>query len=388
MSLSLDASHAAVPEAATPRPTAPLGERPADGERQEVGILFVDLVDSSVFASTLSLESYALYVGEFKAAALQQCRHFFDVYLEGKYRAQTDYTAVIVGDELVVFLRTGKPSNDVYLLTVLAVLIKAAWLGVPFNRDRIGRYMPPSEVAAGINHGSVWAVWQDGRYHFTGYSINLAKRIESKSRDGGRYRILLSDHAQKLLSLKVRNLIFGPRVLFEAKGILGQVGYHELAFSFLNPIERLSPALVAGVKGILSRAVHAATHDSWIHDLIQNWSEAESGCVTDAALEVARQVLSHEPTHPVALYYLGQGLRERGHWEDARLVLRSLTDIWPYFGDGQWEYAKVLRQMGAAEKAAEVFRIASLLGVPEARAQLEEDAANPTAVRPNVSDDG
>ena len=370
MSSTSDVPPPNLPEAGVSHTAAAPGGGAPEGERQEVGILFVDLVDSSVFASTLSLEAYASYVAGFKDAALQQCRYFFDEYLGGKYRPQIDYTAAIVGDELVVFLRTGKPGNDVYLLTVLAVLIKAAWLGVPFNRDRIGRDMPPSEVAAGINHGSVWAVWQEGRYQFTGYSINLAKRIESKSRDGDRYRILLSDHAGKLISQKVRNLIFGRRVLFEAKGILGHVGYRELAFTFLNPVERLSPVLALGVRGILDRAMHAATHGSWIHDLIQNWSEAESGCVTETAIEVARQMLSHEPTHPVALYFLAQGLKERNRWEDARLVLKSLTEIWPYFGDGQWEYAKVLRHVGDGEKAAEVFRVASLLGVPEARAEI------------------
>ncbi|MFN0126137.1 MAG: hypothetical protein ACKV19_05575 [Verrucomicrobiales bacterium] len=352
----------------------------SDGERQELGILFVDLVDSSVFASTLSLEAYAEYVEEFKRMALTQCRYFFEDYLQGKYREWREYAASIVGDELVVFLRTGKPGNDVYLLTLLAVLIKAAWLGAPFNRARIDRDMPPSEVAAGINHGSVWAVWQDGRFAYTGYSINLAKRIESRSRTGERYRILATDRAVKLISLKVRNLLFGPRQLFEAKGILGSVGFHELAYSFVNPTDRLCPSLSPGLREILNRAMQASTHDSWIHDLIQNWSEAEAKAVTDSAFAMARQVLSHEPAHPVALYFFAQGLRERGRWEDARVALSRLTQEWPYFGDGHWEFGKLAKHLGEQLAARDAFRQAHLLGVEEASAELGPTGARDAGV--------
>ena len=100
----------------------------------DTAIMFVDLVDSSVFASVLGLKEYADYVESFHEVVRVQCDHFFEHCLKGKYEKGPDYEYYVMGDQLVFFMHTEKPSNDVYLLTTLGITLKAAWVASPFNR--------------------------------------------------------------------------------------------------------------------------------------------------------------------------------------------------------------------------------------------------------------
>ena len=61
----------------------------------------------------------------------------------------------------------------------------------------------------------------------TGFAINLAKRIESVSREGEHFRIMISDPAFKLVNRRVRHLLFGPRRLVALKGVADEVGVTE-----------------------------------------------------------------------------------------------------------------------------------------------------------------
>jgi class 3 adenylate cyclase len=348
------------------RSRSPCGSLPTKPVELEVGILFMDLIDSSVFASVLDLRRYAALLDSFHRTCIGQCRHFFDGFLEAKYHEGRDYSARIIGDELLVFLHSGRPHNDVYLLACLAATLKAAWLAAPLNRRRVARHQPVSQLSGGIHWGPVWAKPAGDRFDYAGYAINMAKRIEGHSRAGTRYRILLSDQAFKSVHTQQRNLLFGPCLTFESKGMLGIVSTYELAGTFLQLAPRLDPALVRPARSVLSQAIRSTTRDLWMHDFHQVWSESRHGRVTDEAMAACRGVLHHEARDPVALYYLGQGLRERGDLESARIVLQELTLAWPRFGDGHWELAKVLQAAGHGDAAAEASRKAVLLGIEEA----------------------
>ena len=50
----------------------------------DTAIMFVDLVDSSVFASVLGLKEYSDYVESFHNVVRVQCDHFFEHCLKGK----------------------------------------------------------------------------------------------------------------------------------------------------------------------------------------------------------------------------------------------------------------------------------------------------------------
>lgn len=331
-----------------------------------VGILFVDLVDSSVFAGVLGLREYAVFMRSFHDACLLQCQHFFGTFLEGKYASGCEYAVQLRGDELLVFTHTGKGANDVYMLACLAATLKAAWLGSPFNVERIGNRLPAVEISAGIHHGPVWVEWRGSEYDYCGYAINLAKRVEGISRRGVGYRIFLTDQAFKQVNFRQRNLLFSDRQQAELKGILGQAGVYELAHTFMNPEPRLHPPFVQSVTEVFAEAIMIASQEAWIHDLFQVWSEAKHGKVTDEAMIMCRQVISHSPGDPVALYHLAQGLREKGDHAAAILLLREVTSAWPQFGDGFYELGKLLEVEGNTEAALAALRRADLLGVENA----------------------
>jgi class 3 adenylate cyclase len=338
---------------------------PSKGGEMETGILFMDLVDSSVFASVLGLREYADHLESFHRICLSQCSYFFKGFLEGKYVEGRDYSARITGDELLVYIHTGRPHNDVYLLACLSATLKAAWLGAPMNQLRTARKQAVSQISGGIHFGPVWAKPMGNGYDFSGYAINMAKRIEGHSRVGNRYRVLLSDHAFKQVHFRQRNLIFGPCVSFDSKGLLGRTSTYELHSTFMNLGPRLDPELAREVKELLAENVHLTTQDPWMHDFHQVWSEADCGKVTDPAMELCRAVLLHDPTDPVALYHLAQALCERGDPATARIILRELTQAWPRFGDGHWELARLYQFLGETEKSTESLRVARLLGVDD-----------------------
>lgn len=338
---------------------------PSVGCEMETGILFMDLVDSSVFASVLGLKEYADHLDSFHRICLSQCRYFFNGFLEGKYVEGRDYRARIIGDELLVYIHTGRSHNDVYLLACLAATLKAAWLAAPMNQMRIARKQSVSQISGGIHFGQIWSSPLENGYDYCGYAINMAKRIEGHSRVGGRYRILLSDHAFKQVHFHQRNLIFGKCLSFESKGLLGQTSAYELHSTFMNLGPRLDPSLACEVKRLLAATVTLSTQDPWMHDFHQVWSEADGCNITDSAMELCRAVLLHDPTDPVALYHLAQALRERGDPSTALIILRELTSAWPRFGDGHWELARLLRSIGEESNSAESLRVARLLGIED-----------------------
>ncbi len=330
-----------------------------------VAILFVDLVDSSLFASILPLDEYAAHLRSFRAICERQVRHFFEVVLQAKFKRGPEYDYQQTGDELVVTLHSDKPSNDVYLLTVLAVTLKCAWLAAPHNVERLGRGLSTCELAVGINFGAVWARRMGNGFSLSGYALNLAKRIERHSRQGEHFSVFLSDFAFKQINLKMRNLFIGRRELIQAKGIVGAIGVSELMDSFVNPVSRLEPELAQNFSANMRIALHNTSRDLWIHSCLQVSEEAAHGCVTDENFQLCREVLSVDPSNPVALYYLAQGYRERRAMDEAALLLDELVQLWPHFGDGWLEYGRVLRKMDRLAEAKRAFIRARLHGVSD-----------------------
>lgn len=347
------------------KPTSISSLRDGNEIELDASILFIDLVDSSVFASVLDLTSYASYMRTFRDLCIHQCEYFFDSFLKSRYNRGEEYEVNCIGDELVVFLHTGNPDNDVYLLTILAVSIKCAWLGAPFNAQRLQRRTVSSEAAAGINFGKILIRKEGGSIQRYGYAINLTKRIETLSRTGDYYRVFLSDSAFKQINTRMRNLIFGPRQLMSLKGIVGNVGVYELLDSFINPIRRLDPRFRQGFRDVLQDALENNSRDLWIHSSLQVIEEAENGAVTDSALALCRQVLSIDPKNPAALYHLAQGIRERDDAESAALILGDLVRHWPGFGDGWLEYSRVLKDLNRDNEGRRALLRARMLGIDE-----------------------
>ena len=344
----------------------------------DTAIMFVDLVDSSVFASVLGLKEYSDYVESFHNVVRVQCDHFFEHCLKGKYEKGRDYEYYVMGDQLVFFMHTAKPSNDVYVLTTLGITLKAAWVASPFNRERVERRSAAAEIAIGINFGTVWAKRLESGYETHGYAINLAKRIESHSRDGQHFRIFLSDTAYNLLHARMRNLLFSEREFASGKGILGQFGVYEIVDAFVDSVDRLAPEIAELFEELVEAAIDSTSRDLWIHSAYQVYSEKLHGGVTDNAAARCRSVLNYQPDNAVALYYLAQYHREQGDLPLAEISYLQLLSAWPHFGHGHLQFGKCLMEMGKEQEARTAYLHAERQGLVEAsewRAGLIEESA-------------
>lgn len=346
--------------------SAPAGSSPKWEGPLDTAIMFVDLVDSSVFASVFGLKEYSDYVESFHKVVRVQCEYFFEDYLRGKYERGRDYDYFVIGDELVFFMHTAKPSNDVYLLATLGITLKAAWIASPFNRERIERRSAAAEIAVGINFGTVWAKQLGTGYETQGYAINLAKRIESHSRDGQHFRIFLSDTAYNLLHARMRNLLFSHREFTSGKGILGQFGVYEIVDAFVDSVGRLAPEISELFEELMGAAIDSTSRNLWIHSAYQVASEKRHGGVTEDAADRCRRVLNYQPENAVALYFLAQFYREQGNLELAEISYLQLLQAWPDFGHGHLEFGKCLTEMGKEQEARTAYLRAERLGIEEA----------------------
>ena len=361
-------------EASHPEDSLSAWEGPLDA-----AIMFVDLVDSSVFASVTGLKEYSDFVESFHQVVRVQCEYFFEHYLKGKYERGRDYDYSVMGDELVFFMHTSKPSNDVYLLATLGIALKAAWIASPFNRERIERRSAAAEIAVGINFGTVWARELETGFKRQGYAINLAKRIESHSRDGQHFRIFLSDAAYNLLHTRMRNLLFSDGEFASGKGILGQFGVYEIVDAFVDSVERLAPEISGLFEELIGAAIDSTSRNLWIHSAYQVASEKRNGVVTEEAADRCRRVLNYQPENAVALYYLAQFYREQGKLELAEISYLQLLSAWPHFGHGHFECAKCLIEMGKEKEARTTFLRAERLGIEEATRWLAQGSGNDPA---------
>jgi len=312
----------------------------------ETAVLFADLVSSSEFSSILSLETYAEYVATFESICTEQCSYFFETFNAGYYQRGRGYQIRLLGDELVVFLHTDDEKNDVYQLICLAITLKCAWLASPVNVSRIEQGAPVVELAIGIHAGLIWATPQDDSYVLRGFAINVAKRVETASRDGEHFRILISGAAFKRVNLRVRHLLIGPRQLVSMKGIVLPVAVHEVIDSFVEPSCRMLPKVVDDFRRVAKSAIRSNSFDMWIHSCFQLAEGARSNCVTDECMELCRNVLNIQPENAVALYWAAQGMIERSEFDHAILHLSDLTRLWPRLTDGWLELGRTALKTG------------------------------------------
>ncbi|MGC4004294.1 MAG: adenylate/guanylate cyclase domain-containing protein [Pirellulales bacterium] len=336
-------------------------------------IMFVDLVSSSEFASILSLEEYARFVEAFQDVCRKQCRYFFERPQALPYDPQGDYSFNCTGDELVAFLHTGRPQNDVYQAICLAIALKCAWLTSAQNVDRIANGMGSAELAIGINHGKVWAKRTASGFELCGFAINLGKRVESISRTGERFRIFVSDIAFKQVNRRMRNLIFGSRQVLPMKGVIVPVGVYEVYESFVNVLQRLEPTYGERFLAVAVQAMRLNSLDLWINSCLQVVNEAKSGSVNDDMLEICKQVLNIDAKNAISLYYAAQGLKERGDLETGRLYLEELTCHWPHLADGWLELGRIHLALDRKSDAIRAIRQARRLGVAESEEPLPRE---------------
>jgi class 3 adenylate cyclase len=161
-------------------------------------ILFADLMNSTEMAKNLVLDEYDEMIVEFQSTMFEVVsRHLRESGYVGE-GADSEWS--IIGDELRVFLYSGARRFDVRNALLIAVKIKLAWLVSAFNQRILKEGRLVSRIGVGINCGKVikdvrqWrATMGSNAPNIEGYAINITKRIESATRDGTAYQVMVGD---------------------------------------------------------------------------------------------------------------------------------------------------------------------------------------------------
>jgi len=280
-------------------------------------ILFADLINSTEMSKNLSLDEYDDMIVAFQAAMHEIVSHHMKQF--GYVGDGSDSYWSIAGDELRLFLYSGATLFDVRNALIIAVKLKMGWLASSFN-DRIlkdGRIV--SRIGVGMNCGKVikgvrdWRVTMgDDQPTIEGYAINVAKRIESTSRHGSAYQVMIGDSiyrkCRESCSLNVacgkpRDLLF--------KGLGQKIPVYEIV-SFIN-FEIMSTMPDSFRDGLLDKMQYAVAQpmaESWIFiTLLRKYisliSSGQHDYLENHAIELAEQALEVVDYKPVVYNMLG-----------------------------------------------------------------------------------
>lgn len=193
-------------------------------------VIFVDLIESSLFSKILSVEEYANIVELFQDIAKKIYENFRSTNIVNSEKYYMPETISPRGDEAVIYFSTNTSTernpHDIELAVKLALQIKFEW-----KKELISKGYESKrhiDLAIGINRGQVAAKMNEDMriVKVEGYEINYAKRVESYSRIGKYTNIFLSEKSRKVL--KNVNIIFEKYEDCSLKGIEEKINLYEV----------------------------------------------------------------------------------------------------------------------------------------------------------------
>jgi len=280
-------------------------------------MLFADLMSSTEMAKNLSLEEYDEMIINFQRTICEVASHHLKQ--SGYIGKGVDSYWCIAGDELRVFLYSGSVLFDIRNALIIAVKIKLAWLTSEFNEKILKEGRLVSRVGVGINCGKVIKDVREWRLkmgeeepNIEGYAINVAKRIESSSRNGSIYQIMVGDslHRKCQESNEIKISFSHPQhIVF--KGLGQKIAVYEIV-SFIN-YEILSSMPDSMQDRLLEKMQYAVTQpnaEPWLFiTLLRHYiSMIASGkheYIETHAIELAKEALEILEYKPIIYNMLG-----------------------------------------------------------------------------------
>lgn len=212
-------------------------------ERETV-IMFVDIMGASEVSNHKNPADYARFVNSFQKLFNSVCKLYTEAWYDDDARQQMQYSSR--GDEGLLMIYQPEtltdPTVDIDVAINIAFELKRRWLCSEVNRERIDSGLLPVDLAIGIHVGRTYLEKSDtrptgnpGGWLPEGYAINLAKRVESHSRQGRFSHILLSEAAQAQLNYLAneRTYLFDKPQVISPKGISRDIRVYEIKHHFL-----------------------------------------------------------------------------------------------------------------------------------------------------------
>ena len=334
-------------------------------------ILFADLMNSTELAKNLTLLEYDDMLVDFQNTMFEVVSHHLDYF--GYEGEGVDSEWSISGDELRVFLYSDNMDFDIRSALLIATKIKLAWLSSAFNQRVLSEQRLVSRIGVGINCGKVikdvrpWRV-KIGKAgpNIEGYAINLTKRIESASREGNVYQIMVGASLYKrCVQNKRMNVAFShPRSLV-FKGLGQKIPVYEVV-SFVN--FEILPSMPDHLQDALMEKMEITVRDampepwifivllrSYISMLVLN----RDGEADVKAVDLAQQALDVVDYKPVIynmlgwLYTNGKNVR---NLEMAFHYLDQCLGLEPKNEAALLHRARILEEMGQTDLARHAYQ--------------------------------
>jgi class 3 adenylate cyclase len=334
-------------------------------------ILFADLMNSTELAKNLTLLEYDDMLVDFQNTMFEVVSHHLDYF--GYEGEGVDSEWSISGDELRVFLYSDNMDFDIRSALLIATKIKLAWLSSGFNQRVLSEQRLVSRIGVGINCGKVikdvrpWRV-KIGKAgpNIEGYAINLTKRIESASREGNVYQIMVGASLYKRCQQNKRmNVAFShPRSLV-FKGLGQKIPVYEVV-SFIN--FEILPSMPApfqeGLMEKMENTVRDAMPEPWIfivllRSYISMLASNRDEYADVKAVELAQQALDVVDYKPVIYNMLGwiytngknvRNLEMAFHYLDQCLGLEPKNEA------ALLHRARILEEMGQTDLARHAYQ--------------------------------
>ena len=335
-------------------------------------ILFADLMNSTELAKNLTLLEYDDMLGNFQDTMFEVVSHHLDYF--GYEGEGVDSEWSISGDELRVFLYSENMDYDIRNALLIATKIKLAWLSSGFNQRVLSEERLVSRIGVGVNCGKVikdvrpWRV-KIGKAgpNIEGYAINLTKRIESASREGNVYQIMVGASLYKRCQqINTINVAFShPRSLV-FKGLGQKIPVYEVV-SFINfeILPSMPDSLQEGLPEKMEITVRDAMPEPWIfivllRSYISMLASNNSNADLDIkAVELAQQALDVVEYKPVIYNILGwlytngknvRNLEMAFHYFDQCLGLEPKNEA------ALLHRARILEDMGQTDLARHAYQ--------------------------------
>jgi class 3 adenylate cyclase len=209
--------------------------------------MFVDIMGASEVSNHKNPAEYAKFVNSFQKLFMSVCKKYTDAWYDEDSRKEMQYSSR--GDEGLLMIYRSEtltdPTVDIDVAINIALELKRQWLCSDVNKDRINSGLLPVDLAIGIHIGRTYLEkipssestprGNPGGWLPEGYAINLAKRVESHSRQGRFSHILLSEAAQGQLNYLAneRTYLFDDPQVISPKGISRDIRVYEIKHHFL-----------------------------------------------------------------------------------------------------------------------------------------------------------
>jgi len=190
---------------------------------------------------------YLKFVNSFQKLFMSVCKKYTDAWYEEDERKEMQYSSR--GDEGLLMIYRPEtltdPTVDIDVAINIALELKRSWLCSDINKERVNSGLLPVDLAIGIHIGRTYLeklapsdpkpVGNSGGWLPEGYAINLAKRVESHSRQGRFSHIFLSEAAQGQLNYLAneRTYLFDNPQVVSPKGISRDIRVYEIKHHFL-----------------------------------------------------------------------------------------------------------------------------------------------------------